>query len=114
MTGAGIVALVVAAIAFSLLALVSERMGADLRSATFSGVRMKGADLTGARCEESSLRDVDLSDASLHRANFTDCDLRGSDLSALTTDDTEVRGAIVTYRQAIVIAMSLGLDVRED
>lgn len=88
--------------------------GADLRSATFSGVRMREADLTGARCHGSSLRDVDLSGAWLHRADFTDCDLRGSDVSALVPSEVELRGAIVTDRQAIGIAAALGLDVQPD
>ncbi|MEO5818508.1 MAG: pentapeptide repeat-containing protein [Gemmatimonadaceae bacterium] len=73
--------------------------GVDLRSATFSGVRMREADLTGARCQGSSLRDVDLTGAWLHRVDFTDCDLRGCDLSALVPDEVELRGAIVTYNQ---------------
>jgi uncharacterized protein YjbI with pentapeptide repeats len=88
--------------------------GADLRRATFSGVRMREADLTGVRCEGSSLRDVDLSGASLHGAKLTECDLRGSDLSALVPDEVELRGAIVTLDQAVVIAEALGLDVRAD
>ena len=73
--------------------------GADLRSASFAGVRMREADLTGARCEGASIRDVDLPDAWPYRARFSGCDLRG---------------AIVTYEQALVIAVALGLDVRAE
>ncbi len=87
--------------------------GADLRTATFSSVRMREADLTGARCEGSSFRDVDLSGAWLHRAKFAGCDLRGSDVSALDPLNVEIAGAIVTAEQAIVIAAAFGLDIRE-
>jgi uncharacterized protein YjbI with pentapeptide repeats len=86
--------------------------GADLRTASFRGVRMREADLTGARCQGSSLRDVDLSGASLHGADLSRCDLRGSDLSALEPGNVELRGAIITIDQTIVIAESLGLEVR--
>jgi uncharacterized protein YjbI with pentapeptide repeats len=87
--------------------------GADLRTASFSSVRMREADLTGARCEGSSLRDVDLSGAWLHRSKFAGCDLRGSDLSAVDPLNVEIAGAIVTADQAIVIAAAFGLDIRE-
>lgn len=88
--------------------------GADLRSATFADVRMREADLTGARCDDGSLRDSDLAGAWLHSANLTGCDLRGSDLSALDPTQTTIAGAIVTYEQALVIALALGLDVRAE
>lgn len=88
--------------------------GADLRSATFSGVRMREADLTGARFEGAKLRDADLSGAWLHNARLTDCDLRGSDLSALDPSTVELRGALITMDQAVVIATAMGLDVRYD
>jgi uncharacterized protein YjbI with pentapeptide repeats len=87
---------------------------ADLRSASFSGVRMRDADLTGLRCEGSSLRDVDMSGAWLQSADFTGCDLRGSDLSALEPENVKLRGAIITIDQTITIAESLGLDVRHE
>jgi uncharacterized protein YjbI with pentapeptide repeats len=86
--------------------------GADLRTASFRGVRMREADLTGARLEGSSLRAADLAGASLHGAKLTRCDLRGSDLSALDPGAVELQGAIVTMEQALVIAAALGLDVR--
>jgi fluoroquinolone resistance protein len=86
--------------------------GADLRSATFTGVRMREADLTGARCEGAKLRDLDLSGAWLHSAKLTNCDLRGSDLSALDPTTVELKGALITMDQAVVVATALGLDVR--
>jgi fluoroquinolone resistance protein len=88
--------------------------GADLRKASFRGVRMRESDLTGARCEGSSLRDLDLSGALLHGAKLSRCDLRGSDLSALDPENVELRGAIITFEQAIVIATALGLDVQAE
>lgn len=88
--------------------------GADLRRASFAGVRMREADLAGARCEGASLRDVDLSGALLHAAKLSRCDLRGSDLSALEPGSVELAGAIVTVDQALVVAAALGLDIRAD
>lgn len=88
--------------------------GADLRRASLRGVRLREADLTGARCEGASLRDVDLSGAWLHGAKLTGCDLRGSDLTAVEPEHVELRGAIVTFEQALVIAVALGLDVRPE
>ena len=86
--------------------------GADLRTASFEGARLREADLTGARCEGSTLRDLDLSGAWLHGANFTRCDLRGSDLSALEPENVTLTGAIITIDQTLAIARNLGLDVR--
>lgn len=57
---------------------------------------------------------VALPGAWLGRANFTDCDLRGSDLSALDLQESVVTGAIISYEQALMIATTLGLDVRPD
>jgi fluoroquinolone resistance protein len=88
--------------------------GADLRTASFSGVRMQEADLTGVRCQGSSLRDVDLSGAWLHSAQLSRCDLRGSNLVSLDPETAEIKGAIVTLDQAIVIAAALGLDIRAE
>ena len=88
--------------------------GADLRSASFRGVRMREADLTGARCEGAALRDLDLSGALLHGADLSRCDLRGSDLGSLDPESVRLRGAVVTMEQAIAIAERLGLDVRPD
>ena len=50
----------------------------------------------------------------LQGAKLARCDLRGSDLSALEPEHVQMRGAIVTYEQALVIAMALGLDVRAE
>jgi fluoroquinolone resistance protein len=88
--------------------------GADLRRATFHGVRMCEADLTAARCEGASMRDVDLAGAWLHGATLARCDLRGSDLGGIEPQHVELAGAIVTFEQAVVIAAALGLDVRPD
>jgi fluoroquinolone resistance protein len=85
--------------------------GAELGSASFTDVRMREADLGGIRAISGTLRGLDLSGASLSKANLTDCDLRGSDLSSL--DPTVVlRGAVITFEQAVSLAVSQGLDVR--
>jgi fluoroquinolone resistance protein len=86
---------------------------ADLSSTTITGTRMREADLTGARCHGATIRDTDLSGATLRETDFTRCDLRGSDLSALTPATAELRHAIITADQAVVLAMALGLEVRE-
>jgi uncharacterized protein YjbI with pentapeptide repeats len=88
--------------------------GADLRSASFEGVRMREADLTGARCDGATLRHVDLSGAWLGKASFLRCDLRGSDISAIDPVSMPVEGAIITWDQAAVLAASMGLDVRPE
>jgi fluoroquinolone resistance protein len=88
--------------------------GADLRTASFTGVRMREVDLVGARCEGSTLRDDDLSGSWFHRANLSRCDLRGSDVSAVDPLTVELGGAIITFDQAVVLATALGLDVRPE
>jgi hypothetical protein len=88
--------------------------GADLRSASFRGTRLREADLTGARCQGASIRDADLSGAWLHSADLSRCDLRGSDLSAIEPENVALKGAIITIDQTITIAQALGLDVRMD
>jgi fluoroquinolone resistance protein len=86
--------------------------GADLRQASFRGVRMREVDLVGARCAGTLFRDVDLSGAWLHHADLQGADLRGSDLSALDPATVEVRRAIIDPDQALVIVGALGLDVQ--
>jgi len=88
--------------------------GADLRSASFAGVRMREADLTGVRGDGMKLRGVDLSAASFGKASFDGADLRGSDLSGLDPWTVGLRGAVVDMEQAIAIAAALGLDVRAE
>lgn len=83
--------------------------GADLRKASFRGVRLREADLTGARFDGSTVRDTDLSDALVHAASFRGADLRGSDLSALDPLNNDVQDALIDVEQAMVIATALGL-----
>ena len=45
---------------------------------------------------------------------FRSCDLRGSDLSSLDPSSVRLLGAVVDLRQAVGIAVSLGLEVRSD
>ncbi|WP_326558019.1 pentapeptide repeat-containing protein [Micromonospora sp. NBC_01796] len=86
--------------------------GADLRGVRFEGVRMREIDLTAANCAEAAIVNVDLSGAQLHHANLVRCDLRGSDLSALDPSTTQLTGAIIDPAQAVVIAQTLGLEIR--
>ena len=86
---------------------------ADLGSATFTGVRMREADLTGVRCRNGTMRGLDLSAAQLTGADFTGCDLRGTDLHAFDPRSIELRDAVITADQAVVLAMSLGLQIRD-
>lgn len=86
--------------------------GADLRGTSFQGVRMREVDLTAANCTDAVFSDVDLSGAQLHGASFVRCDLRGSDLSAVDPFNVKLDDAIIRAEQAVVIAQTLGLDVR--
>ncbi len=86
--------------------------GADLRSASFTDVRMREVDLTQARCDGATLVGLDLSGAALAKASFVGADLRRSDLSAFDPATVTLRGAIIGWDQAAVIAAALGLDVR--
>lgn len=86
--------------------------GADLRGVTIDGVRMREVDLTGANCADAELTGVDLSGAHLRGATFTGCDLRGSDLTALDPSVVTLTGAVITPAQAVVVAQTLGLDIR--
>lgn len=88
--------------------------GADLRTASFRGTRLREADLTGARCQGASLRDLDLAGATLHGATLSGCDLRGSDVGALDPLRVVLKGTVVTYEQALALAAALGLDVRAE
>jgi uncharacterized protein YjbI with pentapeptide repeats len=85
--------------------------GADLRRTSFEGVRMREVDLVGARCEGATLARCDLSGSWFHETKLARCDLRGSDLSALDPIPTDITGAMITYDQAVVVAVAMGFDV---
>jgi fluoroquinolone resistance protein len=87
--------------------------GADLRGVVLREVRMREVDLAGADCREAVLTDVDLSGAQLRAAKLGGCDLRGSDLSALVPGTVELAGALIDVAQAVVLAQTLGLEVRD-
>lgn len=86
---------------------------ADLDTATFTGVRMREADLTGARCRNGTMRGLDLSAAQLTGADFTGCDLRGTDLHAFDPRTVALKDAVITADQAVILAMTLGLQIRD-
>lgn len=88
--------------------------GADLHSASFTGVRMREADLGGARFDGATVVGCDLSGATLAKVSFEHCDLRRSDLSAIDPWRAKLAGAVIGWEQAIVIATAMGLDVRPD
>ncbi|MCW2496983.1 pentapeptide repeat-containing protein [Jatrophihabitans sp.] len=88
--------------------------GANLGTATFEDLRMREADLTGARFTGGVLRRADLANASLGKAELARCDLRGSNLHSVDPWSVNLTGAVVDWEQALVIASSLGLDVRPD
>ncbi|MFF8958808.1 pentapeptide repeat-containing protein [Streptomyces sp. NPDC014894] len=85
--------------------------GADLRRASFDGLRMRECDLTAARLEGATLTGVDLSGAMLHSAKLAGADLRGSDLSSLDPLTVRVEGARIDLSQAAVVATALGFQV---
>jgi uncharacterized protein YjbI with pentapeptide repeats len=85
--------------------------GADLRKASFRGVRLREADLSGARFEGATVRATDLSGAWMHGASFHGTDLRGSDLSALDPRQCDVVDALIDVEQAMVLAVALGLRI---
>jgi uncharacterized protein YjbI with pentapeptide repeats len=88
--------------------------GADLRRASFEGVRMREVDLVGARCEGAALVRCDLSASWFHQTQLGRCDLRGSDLTGLEPFPVDITGAIITYDQAVTVAAALGFDVRAE
>jgi uncharacterized protein YjbI with pentapeptide repeats len=85
---------------------------ADLRRASFTGVRMREADLNGVKGQGMTLRGSDLSGAQFAKATFDKADLRGSDLTAIDPWTVGLRDAVVDGDQAVVLAIALGLDVR--
>ena len=85
--------------------------GADLRKASFRGVRLREADLTGARFEGSTVRETDLSGAWMRGASFHGTDLRGSDLSALDPRQCDVVDALIDVEQAMVLVTTMGLRI---
>jgi uncharacterized protein YjbI with pentapeptide repeats len=87
--------------------------GADLRGTRWRGARMREVDLAGADCREALLTDLDLSGAQFRAAKLGGCDLRGSDLSALVPGTAELSGAVIDANQAVVLAQTLGLEVRD-
>jgi uncharacterized protein YjbI with pentapeptide repeats len=86
--------------------------GADLRHTRFDGVRLVEADLSGVRAERAVLTGCVLDRARLDRADLTRADLRGSRFDVLDPNATRLAGAVVDWDQALVVAASLGLDVR--
>jgi uncharacterized protein YjbI with pentapeptide repeats len=88
--------------------------GADLRRARFTDVRMREADLTGAKLGQAVLSKCDLAGASWSRADLSGCDLRGSDIADLDPGNVQLHRAIIDWPQAVLIARSIGLDVRTD
>ena len=85
-----------------------------LKAVTFENLRMREADLTGARSTGAVLRHLDLSGAAIAKANFDKCDLRGSDISSIDPWSASLNATIITWEQAAVLAMAMGLDVRAD
>lgn len=85
--------------------------GADLRRASFTGLRMNDVDLTGAKCAGAAFTEVDLSDAWVHGADFTGADLRGSDLSGIDITSATLTGARIEPEQAVAIALTLGFRI---
>jgi uncharacterized protein YjbI with pentapeptide repeats len=73
---------------------------------------MREADLTRANCQGSVLADVDLSGARWEGADLTKSDLRGSDLTAMQPAEVRLTGAVIHADQAVVVAQSLGFEVR--
>ena len=57
---------------------------------------------------------LDLTGALLHNARFAAADLRGSDLSTLDPTAVDLKGALITWKQAVQVAKTLGLNVRPD
>ena len=88
--------------------------GANLGSASLTDLRMREADLTGVRAVNGTLRGLDLSGASFGKGDLSGCDLRGSDLSGVEPGAVLLNGAIITFEQAVVLALAQGLDVRPE
>ncbi len=87
---------------------------ADLRTATFVDVRMREIDLSNVDARGGVLRGCEASAAAWHEAQLERCDLRGTDLHTLNPWGVRLAGARVTWEQAVVIAIGLGLDVTSD
>jgi uncharacterized protein YjbI with pentapeptide repeats len=88
--------------------------GADLRRARITDARMRETDLTGARLGHAVLTNCDLAGAMWSRADLSGCDLRGSDIGDLDPGNVQLHRAIIDWPQAVLIARSLGLDVRSE
>jgi uncharacterized protein YjbI with pentapeptide repeats len=73
---------------------------------------LREAGLAGINATGGVLTDCDLGAADLHDAQLARCDLRGSDLSSLDPANVDLRAAIITFDQAVTIALGLGMDVR--
>ena len=62
----------------------------------------------------STVHSADWDGRDLSGERHDKCDLRGSDLSSLDPETAKLKGAIIDPQQALVIAATLGLVVRED
>jgi uncharacterized protein YjbI with pentapeptide repeats len=69
---------------------------------------MADATFEDVRFECCDLREVDLLGA-----RFSGVDLRGSELDGIRVSADQLRGVIVTADQALYLARSLGLDIRD-
>jgi fluoroquinolone resistance protein len=87
---------------------------ADLRRASFDGVRMRECDLSGVDAQGATLVRCDTASANWRRAKLDGCDLRGTDLTDLDPWDVWLRKAKITWEQAVVVATLFGLDVSPD
>ncbi len=88
--------------------------GADLSRTVWRDTRLTESDLTGVRAREATWRDLDLTNAELAGIDLRGTDLRGSSLWSLDPARATLTDAVVTARQAVVVAGNLGLDIRDD
>jgi uncharacterized protein YjbI with pentapeptide repeats len=79
----------------------------------FSGCRLRGALLGNVTFEDVRFEGCDLREVDLLGARFSRVDLRGSELDGIRVSADQLRGVIVTADQALYLARSLGLDIRD-
>ena len=74
-------------------------------------MKLEGADLFACSLKEADLRRSDLTKANLQMAKLNKADLRGAELSGVDFRRVEVKGARMTVDQALLFAMSYGIEL---
>ncbi len=85
---------------------MQELAGFDLHEVKLEGADLYAADLSGAILRGAVLTKANLAEAKLRKA-----DLRGAEIAGIDFKNVDVKGARLNVEQALVFAMSFGIEI---